>query len=91
MIMNHIAQIATLSFQGRHRTQTQTGEVRWAERFSGHEHVCISNIGPTKPIEILNQHAIFENFVCVIQIILLTKIKNLEVGTGAQQQNQGVY
>ena len=31
-----IAQIAPLSFQGRHRTQTQTSEVRWAVRFSGH-------------------------------------------------------
>ena len=25
----HIAQIAPLSFQGSHRTQTQTSEVRW--------------------------------------------------------------
>ena len=30
----------------------------------------------------------FEDFVCVIQMILLTKIKNIEVGTGAQQQRQ---
>ena len=49
------------------------------------------NIGPTNPIQILNQHKFFEDFVCVIQIILLTKIKNLEVGTGAQQQRQEVY
>ena len=32
------------------------------------------NIGPTNPIQILN-HEIFEDFVCVIQMILLTKIK----------------
>ena len=31
-----IAQIAPLSFQGSHRTQTQTSEVRWPARFSGH-------------------------------------------------------
>ena len=33
---NIIAQIAPLSFQGSHRTQTQTSEVRSAARFSGH-------------------------------------------------------
>ena len=33
---HHIAQIAPLSFQGSHRTQTQTSEVRSAARFSGH-------------------------------------------------------
>ena len=33
----------------------------------------------------------FEDFVYVIQMILLTKIKNIEVGTGAQQQRQQVY
>ena len=49
------------------------------------------NIGPTNLIQILNQHEIFEDFVCVLQIILLTKIKNLEVGTGAQQQRQEIY
>ena len=49
------------------------------------------NIGPTNPIEILNQHEIFDNFVCIIQMILLTKIKNIEVGTGAQQQRQEIY
>ena len=47
------------------------------------------NIGPTNPIQILNQHEI--DFVCVIQMILLTKIKNIEVGTGTQQQRQEVY
>ena len=31
-----IAQIAPLSFQGSHRTHTQTSEVSWAARFSGH-------------------------------------------------------
>ena len=52
------------------------------------------NIGPTNPIQILNQHEIFYyyyNFVCVSQMILLTKIKNIEVGTGAQQQRREVY
>ena len=49
------------------------------------------NIGPTNPIQFLKQHAFFEDFVCVIQMILLTKIKNIEVGTGAQQQRQEVY
>ena len=49
------------------------------------------NIGPKIPIQILNQHEIFDDFVCVLQMILLTKIKNLEVGTGAQQQRQEVY
>ena len=38
------------------------------------------NIGPTNPIQILSQH---EDFVCVLQMMLLTKMKNLEVGTGA--------
>ena len=33
---------------------------------------------------------IFEDFVCVIQMILSTK-KNIEIGTGAQQQRQEVY
>ena len=33
----------------------------------------------------------FEDFVYVIQMILLTKIKDIEVGTGAQQQRQEVY
>ena len=32
----------------------------------------------------------FEDFVCVIQLIPLTK-KNIDVGTGAQQQRQEVY
>ena len=33
----------------------------------------------------------FEDFVCVIPMIILTKIKNIEVGAGAQQQRQEVY
>ena len=33
----------------------------------------------------------FEDFVRVLQTILLTKLKNLDVGTGAQQQRQEVY
>ena len=49
------------------------------------------NIGHTNPIQILNQHEIFEDFLCVLQMILLTKIKNLDVGIGAQQQRQEVY
>ena len=49
------------------------------------------NFGSTNPIQILNQHDFFKDFVCVLQMILLTKIKNLEVGTGAQQQRQEVY
>ena len=49
------------------------------------------NIGPTNPIQVLNQHEILEYFVCVVQMILFTKIKNIEVGTGAQQQRQEVY
>ena len=49
------------------------------------------NIGPTNLIQILNQHEFFADFVYVLQMILLTKIKNLEVGTGAQQQRQEVY
>ena len=49
------------------------------------------NIGPTNLIQSLNQHEIFKDFVCVLQMILLTKIKNLEVSTGAQHQRQEVY
>ena len=50
------------------------------------------NIGPTNPIQILNQHEFFfVDFVCVLQMILLTKMKNLDVGTGASQQRQEVY
>ena len=33
----------------------------------------------------------FEEFVCVLQMILLTKMKDLDVGAGAPQQRQGVY
>ena len=47
------------------------------------------NIGPTNPIQILNQH-VFEDFVCFLQMILLTKINNLDVGTGVLQQRQEV-
>ena len=31
------------------------------------------NIGSTTPIQIWNQHDFFEDFLCVIQMILLTK------------------
>ena len=80
-----IAQIAPLSFQGSHRTQTQTSEVRWLhdsvvtewspaclhKQFRGDLHRGnwrkpqmedvhnLINIGPTNPIQILNQHEIF--------------------------------
>ena len=33
----------------------------------------------------------FEGFICVIEMIFLTKIKIFEVVTGAQQQRQEVY
>ena len=33
----------------------------------------------------------FEDFVCVLQMILMTQLKNLDVGTGAQQQRQEVH
>ena len=33
----------------------------------------------------------FEDFVCVIQMIFLTKMTNIEEGTVAQQQRQEVY
>ena len=49
------------------------------------------NIGHTNPIQILNQHDFFGNLICVIQMIFLTKIKNIEAGAGAQQQRQEVY
>ena len=49
------------------------------------------NIGPTNPIQILTNIKFSEDFVCVIQMIILTKIKNLKVGTGAQQKRQEVY
>ena len=32
-----------------------------------------------------------EDFVCILQMKLLTKIKYLATGTGAQQQRQEVY
>ena len=49
------------------------------------------NIGPTNLIQILNQHEIFWRFCMCPSNDTLTKIKNLEVGTGAQQQRQEVY
>ena len=50
------------------------------------------NIGPTNPIQILNQHGFFEDFVCVLQMILLTQNKkNIDVGIGAPQQRQEIY
>ena len=49
------------------------------------------NFGPTNPFKFYTNIKFFEDFLCVLQMILLTKIKNLEVGTGAQQQRQEVY
>ena len=108
---------SSVKLSGGHTTQTQTSEVRWAARFSGHWVVMFAcfisnsqeaitqatkisqmedvpnliNFGPTNPILILHQHEIFEGFVCVLQMIVLTKLKNLDVSTGAQQQRQEVY
>ena len=49
------------------------------------------NISPTHPIQILDQHDCFEDFAYVLQMILWTKIKNLDDDTGAPQQRQEVY
>ena len=38
-----------------------------------HNFIVLINIGPTNPIQNLNQHEIFEDFVCVLQMILLKK------------------
>ena len=45
------------------------------------------NIGPTNHIQILNQHEISENFVCVLQMILLTKIKILKSVMGLSSED----
>ena len=37
------------------------------------------NICPTDPIQILNQHDFFYDFVCFLQVILLTKIKKISM------------
>ena len=44
------------------------------------------NIGPSNPVQTYMN--VFEDFVCVLQMILLTKIKNLDVGSGAPLQWQ---
>ena len=49
------------------------------------------NIGPTNPIQILNQHEIFWRFCMCNSNDAIDKNKNIEVGTGAQQQRQEVY
>ena len=49
------------------------------------------NIGPTNPIQILNQHEIFWRFCICNSNDTFDKIKTIEVGTGAQQQRQEVY
>ena len=43
----------------------------------------IINLVPTNPIQILNQYELFDYFVCVLQMILLTKIEIFDVITGA--------
>ena len=48
-------------------------------------------IGPTNPIQILNQHEFFWKFCMCPSNDTFDKNKNLEVGTGAQQQRQEVY
>ena len=50
------------------------------------------NIGPTNLIQILKQHEIFWRFcMCHPNDNFDKNKKNLEVGTGAQQQRQEVY
>ena len=49
------------------------------------------NIGPTNPIQILNQHEIFWRFCMCSSNDTFDKMKNREVGTGVQQQRQEVY
>ena len=50
------------------------------------------NIYPTNPSQILNQYEfLWIHHACVLQIIFVTKIKNLDVGTRAPQQRQEVY
>ena len=51
----------------------------------------LTHIGPTNPIQISNQHELFGDCVGVLQIILLTKITNIDVGTGARDQRQEFY
>ena len=49
------------------------------------------NFGPTNPIQILNKHETFWRFCMCSSNDTFDKKKNLEVGTGAQQQRQEVY
>ena len=50
------------------------------------------NIGPTNPIQISNQHEFFWRFCMRNSNDTFDKNKkNIEVGTGAQQQRQEVY
>ena len=48
------------------------------------------NIGPTNPIQILNQHEFFWRF-CMCNSNDTFDKKKYWVGTGAQQQRQEVY
>ena len=50
------------------------------------------NIGPTNPIQIVNQHDIFWRFyICNSNDTFDKNKKNIEVVTWAQQQRQEVY
>ena len=49
------------------------------------------NIGPTNLIQILNRHDIFWRFCMCPSNDTFDDNKNLEVGTGAQQQRQEDY
>ena len=50
------------------------------------------NIGPTNPIQILNQHEIVWRFcMCPSNDTFDKNLKKIEVGTGAQQQREEVY
>ena len=52
----------------------------------------VINIGPTNPIQILNQHKIFWRLcMCNSNDTFDKNKKNIEVGAGAQQQRQEVY
>ena len=55
------------------------------------EDVHLIYIGPTNPIQILNQHDFFKILYVSFKIYFWQKLKNLGVGTGAQQQRQEVY
>ena len=49
------------------------------------------NICPTNTIQVSNLHDFYQDFVCGLQMIILTKRKKTDVGIGASQQRQEVY